>query len=584
VIDNTDKPLEDHNGHFNAREPFVDIIPLGGLGEIGLNSMAIACGNDIIVIDAGLMFPGSSQPGVDLVIPDFRFLYENQDKLRAIILTHGHEDHIGALPFLLKECPNIPVYGTRLTLALLGLKLQEYHIEEAKLIEIKAKEKLTIGPFKLEFIQVAHSILDGVGIAIETPNGVLVHTGDFKMDLSASEADRLDLFKFASLGEAGVLALMSDSTNSDTPGHSLSEKEVGDALTEYLKEATGRVILACFASSLARIREIARAATASNRKIVFDGRSMIANVRLAQEIGYLSLPVGLEISFPEVSEYRNKEILIVVTGSQGEPLSALARMASGEHRQVLVQPGDTIIFSARTIPGNETAINTLVNLFHQQGAKVLDPRYHTVHASGHGHIEELKLMLSLTRPHYLIPIHGEMRHLNRHGAIAMELGMPKERVLFLSNGDKVSFTQDKKIFFGPPIATGRHLVEGTRLGSPGDPVIKSRKRLSEFGLVIVTLVLENLTLEPIVPPKVSILGVQYANEEDLAKEAEDIASTTALEFARDLARQGRVQEPGGVPAELYEKIRLNVRGLFRHSINRKPLVYPQVILMDRDET
>jgi ribonuclease J len=563
-------------------EPYVDIVPLGGLGEIGLNSMAVIQNDAILVLDAGLMFPGPEQPGVDLVIPDFSFLIENRKKVKGVVLTHGHEDHIGALPFLLRECPEFRVYGTKLTLALAELRLREWRVDFAKLFEINARDRLTLGPFNLEFIKVSHSILDGVGVAIETSAGIIVHTGDFKMDLSAPEKDRTDLFKFAEYGEMGVLALLSDSTNSDAPGHSVSEKEVGVALRQIFKKAKGRVIIACFASSLTRIREIAAAAEISRRKIVFDGRSMIGNVKLAQELGYLDLPPDIEISFQDVPLLRDREIVIVVTGSQGEPLSALSRMALGEHRQVIVRPGDTIIFSAKAIPGNETAINTLINLFHELGAEVLDPRIHQIHASGHGHIEELRLMLALTNPNFLVPIHGEIRHLNNHGKLANDLGIPEERVLLLKNGVRISFTPDKRYFQRKSVPTGRHLVEGNRLGSPGDPVLKSRRKLSEFGLVIAALVLDSLTMEMAAPPKVSILGVHYANEADLTYEAEQMVGKAAEEYARDYGRRRRIsflKEPG---ADLTEKVKGAVRSLFRQSINRKPMVHVQIILLDRE--
>ncbi|MDR2349935.1 MAG: ribonuclease J [Deltaproteobacteria bacterium] len=563
-------------------EPFVDVIPLGGLGEIGLNSLAILEGDAIIVVDAGLMFPGPGQPGVELVIPDFTFLIENRERLLGIILTHGHEDHIGALPFLVKECPGVPVFGTKLTLSLAAERFLEQRIELPRLIEIKPRETLALGPFEIEFIKVAHSILDGVGLAIKTRAGTIIHTGDFKMDHSAPESDRLDLYKFSEHGEKGVLALLSDSTNSDAEGHSVSEKEVGIALSRIFSEAEGRIILACFASSLTRIREVAKAAEFSGRKLVFDGRSMINNVRLARELGCLKLPPDAEVSFEDAQSLDDRELAIVVTGSQGEPLSALARMANGDHRQVVVRPGDTIIFSARAIPGNETAINTLINSFRQLGAEVMDPRYHKVHASGHGHVEELKLMLALTKPHFLIPVHGELRHLYRHRDLATDLGLPEDRALILRNGNRVSLFRDKTREMKKPVVTGRHLVEGNRLGTPGDPVLRSRRKLSEFGIVSVFMALDRETLDLLAPPKVSILGVHYANEEDLTHEAEEIAAATVARYAAEGGAADRALVFGDVPQALNDRIKADVRGLFRQSINRKPMIHPQIILVDKD--
>ncbi|MDR3153799.1 MAG: ribonuclease J [Deltaproteobacteria bacterium] len=562
-----------------SKEPQVEIIPLGGLGEIGLNCMVLSCAGEMIVIDAGLMFPRPDQPGVDLVIPDFSFLKANEDRLRALILTHGHEDHIGALPFLMKELPGLPVYGTALTLALTRDRIREQMAPAPDYREIRPRDKATLGPFELEFIKVSHSILDGVGVAARTPAGTVVHTGDFKMDLSAPEEDRTDLYRFASYGEEGVLALLSDSTNSDMPGHSVSEKEVGRTLSRIFREAPGRIILACFASSLARIREIVKAAVLSERKVVFEGRSMTGNVRLAQDMGYLSIPPGVEIDFHETEDCEDEELVIVATGSQGEPLSALARMAHGEHRRVEVRGGDTIIFSARAIPGNETAISSLVNLFRHQGAKVVDPQAEIIHASGHGHVDELKLMLALTRPHYLIPVHGELRHLHRHREIAEELGMPRGRILLLADGQRVALSRDRSYKMCKAVRTGRRLVEGVRLGSPSDPVLNERRRLSENGVVAVTAALDSRTLEPLSLPKVSIQGVNYTDEDDLTLAAQEAAWDCCARYAKAFAKQDP-PIPGTEPEELLRRLKGDVRAVFRQHINRRPVVLAQVMLMD----
>jgi ribonuclease J len=559
-------------------EPQLEIIPLGGLGEIGMNCMVLACQGSMIVIDAGLMFPKPDQPGVDLLIPDFSFLKANEDKILGLVLTHGHEDHIGALPFLMREIPRIPVFGTRLTLEFTRDRIQEQRAPMPEYREIRPRSNVTLGPFQLEFIKVSHSILDGVALAARTPAGTVVHTGDFKMDLSAAEEDRTDLFKFASYGEEGVLALLSDSTNSDVPGHSVSEKEVGRTLCRLFKDSPGRIIVACFASSLTRIREIVKAAIASERRIVFTGRSMTGNVALAQELGYLDIPPGIEIDFETADACEDREVVIVATGSQGEPMAALARMAAGEHRQVEVRGGDTIIFSARAIPGNETAIGELMNLFRHLGAKVVDPHAEVIHASGHGHIDELKLMLSLTRPHYLIPVHGELRHLHRHREIAEELGMPRSRILLMADGQRVALSRDRSYRMMKGVRTGRRLVEGRRLGSPADPVLKERRRLSEFGIVCVSASLDSRTLMPLAAPSVSIQGVRYADEQDLTMAVQEAAWDSCAEFARSPGSW--TPGPSGEPEELVRKLQSDVKSLFRLHISRKPVLIVQISMLD----
>jgi ribonuclease J len=562
-------------------EPQVEVIPLGGLGEIGLNCMVIACQGSMIVIDAGLMFPKDDQPGVDLLVPDFSFLKANEDRILGLVLTHGHEDHIGALPFLMRELPRIPVYGTRLTLELTRDRIQEQRAPVPEYREIKPRDTVQLGPFGLEFIKVSHSILDGVGVAVRTPAGTVVHTGDFKMDHSAPEGDRTDLYRFASYGEEGVLALLSDSTNSDAPGHSRSEKEVGRTLARLFRDSPGRIILACFASSLTRIQEIVKAAIASERKIVFTGRSMTGNVRLASELGYLDIPCGIETDFDEAETCEDREVVIVATGSQGEPLSALARMANGEHRQVEVRGGDTIIFSARAIPGNETAIGELVNLFRHLGAKVVDPQAEAIHASGHGHMDELRLMLALTRPHYLIPVHGELRHLHRHREIAEDLGIPRSRILLLTDGQRVALARDRSYRMLKSVRTGRRLVEGKRLGSPADPVLKERRRLSEYGVVSVSAVLDSRTLAPLAPPAVTIQGVRYSDEQDLTLTVQEAAWNCCAAFAK-IASGGWTAGPNGEPEELIRRLQADVKAVFRLFINRKPVVIAQAVMVEPD--
>ncbi|MDR2142626.1 MAG: ribonuclease J [Deltaproteobacteria bacterium] len=554
----------------------LDVAPLGGLGEIGLNCLALEYDNQILVIDAGLMFPEINQLGVDIVIPDFAYLTERRERVLGVILTHGHEDHIGALAFLLKTVP-VPIYGTRLTLALARERLEEYQARDYELKEIKALDRLTLGPFEIEFISVSHSIVDGVALAVTTPVGVVVHTGDFKLDLMATEENRLDLFKFAQYGEKGVLLLLSDSTNAEVPGLTISESEVGRALGEIFQKAQGRIILACFASSLARLRQVAQAALNSGRKLLFDGRSMIGNIRMAQELGYLDLPPEATVDIQEAEALPDQEIAVVVTGSQGEPLSALSRMALGEHRHIQVRAGDTIIFSARIIPGNEKAISHLINLFHGLGAEVIDQRRHKVHASGHGQAEELKLMLDLTRPRFFSPIHGEIRHLTRHAELAREHGLPPDNVFVLTNGHRLCLTPQGQAYLGESIVTGRWLVDGGRLGSPRDPVIRGRARLAEMGLAVVTLVLGPETDEEpqfLAAPQVALFGIHYENEPDLSLEAAQVAQEAWAAFGAD-------RFPGPLLPEekntVIETIKREVRRLFKVALRKKPTVHVQMI-------
>ncbi|MDR3204112.1 MAG: ribonuclease J [Deltaproteobacteria bacterium] len=553
--------------------PQVDVIPLGGLGEIGLNCLCLAHRDEIVVIDAGLMFPDPNFPGVDIIIPDFYYLKERREQVKGIILTHGHEDHIGALPYLLKDV-SVPVFGAKLTLELAKNRLEECQITPKALIEVKPRLKLSLGPFDIEFIAVNHSILDGLALAVTTPAGVIIHTGDFKFDYGAPEKERLDLYSFARYGEEGVLALLSDSTNSDEPGFTVSETEVGRALSDIFTKAQGRIVLACFASSLTRLRQTAMAAKLSKRKLLFDGRSMLHNVALARSLGYLDIDEEQIVDIEQAELLDDREVAIVVTGSQGEPLSALSRMANGEHKHINVRPGDTIIFSAKVIPGNERAIAGLVNLFQSQGANVIDNRFHQVHASGHAQIEELKLMLSLTKPRYLIPIHGELRHLTGHALLAYETGLAPDRVKILTNGRILSLQNDQA-FEGQTAPTGRLLVDGNSLGSANDPVIRRRLKIAENGLIQLIVVLAKDDLALLASPKITVYGVHYQDDPDLSLE-------TALLVEKATSDWREEQNPDEPDLNaLIEILKREVRIFFRQSINRKPLIWPEIILANK---
>ena len=547
----------------------INIVPLGGLGEIGLNCMALEYEDRILVIDAGLMFPdASTMPGVDLVIPDFSWLAERAERVSGLILTHGHEDHIGAAAYLMREMgAEIPVFGTRLTLALAAEKMKEAHVE-ARLEEICPRQKVQVGPFDLEFIRVNHSIVDGVAVALNTPLGAIIHTGDFKVDQANSE-DRIDLYKFAEYGEKGVLALLSDSTNADVSGWTDSETVVGRTLSRIFREAPGRVILATFASSLARIRQVAKAAKAEGRKIVFEGRGMIRIVKLAKSLGYLHIDDEDEVGLAEAAELPDDKLVIVATGSQGEPMSALARIGQGEHRQISIRPGDTVILSARFIPGHEKAITQLIDLFYRQGAQVIDGRRSLVHSSGHAQAEELKLMLNLTRPKYLVPIHGETSKLVRHAELARDLGWPDDQIWVLQNGLPL-LLDESGAQLGDMVDSGRKLVDGNRLGEPEDPVLRNRLKLAGGGLAVVTVVLSADGSKLAAPPRAAISGVHYENDLDLSLEAAAMSEGIVRDW---LKNNGPLQDS----EELAAEIQREVRRLFRHSISRRPTVWPQII-------
>ncbi|MBW2323993.1 MAG: ribonuclease J, partial [Deltaproteobacteria bacterium] len=444
-------------------KPPVELIILGGLGEIGLNTMALRYDQDLVIIDAGLMFPDQHMYGVDVVIPDFSYITEHADEVRAIIITHGHEDHIGALPFLLNQV-NAPIYGTRFTLELIKDRLKEHRLGPAiELNVISPREKLNIGPFTFEFIKVSHSIVDGVALAIQTPAGCLVHSGDFKIEQSPVAGGEIDLNKFAEYGEKGVLALLSDSTNVERAGYTMSEKKIGQTFHEIFQVCQGRIIVAMFASSITRIQQVINTASEYDRKVAFDGRSMVTNVRIAREFGYLDMDANQEVSLKKLGDLPDNEAVLITTGSQGEPMSSLTRMAANGHNQVKIKTGDTVILSSRFIPGNERAITNIINNLYRLGAEVIYETVSEIHVSGHAYQEELKLMINLTRPKYFIPIHGEFRHLIKHNELAREVGIPKENLVRAENGDLIRFDQTGFHKVGR-VPTGRVLVDGKGVG------------------------------------------------------------------------------------------------------------------------
>jgi len=544
------------------------VIPLGGLGEIGLNMMVIEYGPDLLIVDTGLMFPNDYMPGIDLVIPDFTYIRENREKIKAIILTHGHEDHIGAIPFFLKEF-SVPVFGTCFTLGLLRAKLKEHHLpDKAELREIKAGDITRLGPFNVEYISVNHSIVDGVGLAIDTPEGVLLHSGDFRIDPTPVDSQFTDLIRFAHFGERGVLAFFSDSTNAEKEGYTLSEKDVRKTLDDLFQTCQGRLVVASFASNITRIQQVISLAEKFGRKIVFNGKSMITNVGIAKEQGFIHIPENSEISERQIKQFPDQEILIITTGSQGEPMSALTRMARGKHRGIEIKSGDTIILSSRFIPGNEKAITSVINRLYRLGADVVYEKVSDIHTSGHARREELKLMLSLVKPRYFVPIHGEYRHLVKHAQIASEMGMPDDRILIAEDGNVICF-ENLQMQLGEPVATGRILVDGKGVGDIGEIVLRDRRKLGGHGMVLILLIVDEEKGETIYGPEIISRGFVF---EDQGQFILEDAECIVLEVLDELERPSPVD-----CIKVESEIRRRLKRFFYKVIERNPLILPVII-------
>ena len=546
----------------------LSIVPLGGLGEIGLNMMAFCYDDDILVVDAGLMFPEEYMPGVDIVIPDFQYLKDQRDRVKAIILTHGHEDHIGAMPFLLKEL-NIPVFGTSFTIELLKEKLKEHHLPHDVLFEkIRPGDQTPFGPFKVEYIRVNHSIVEGVGLAIETPEGIILHSGDFRIDQTPVDGQYTDLVRFAHYGGKGVLALLSDSTNVEKEGFTLSETQVKNTLETLFQSSRGRLIVAVFASNISRIQQIINLAEKFGRKVLFSGKSMITNVRIARDEGFIRLPEDLETREGKISRLPDNKLVIITTGSQGEPMSALTRMAQDRHKTIKIKKDDTVILSSRFIPGNEKAITTIINSLYRMGAEVVYEKVSHIHSSGHAYKEELKLMLNLVKPRYFIPIHGEYRHLVKHIQLAIETGMPPERSLLLENGQNLCF-QKANADLGDPVRTGRILVDGKGVGDVGELVLRDRRRLSGDGVVISLLAVDERTGEVIYGPDFISRGFVFEDQEGFILEE---AKCIVLEVLDEIESPGRTDW-----SEVTPDIKRRLKRFFYKIIERRPLILPIII-------
>lgn len=543
------------------------VIPLGGLGEIGKNMTVIQYGNDIIVIDAGLAFPDDDMFGIDLVIPDMSYLIENRDKVRAVVITHGHEDHIGGLSYLLNEV-NVPVYATKLVCGLIEGKLKENHITNYTLNEVHHGDEVQIGCMKVGFIHTNHSIPDASALYFRTPIGTIVHTGDFKMDLTPVDGRQMDIHKFAELGRRGVLLLMSDSTNAERPGYTESETTVGHAFRKAFRAAKGRIILATFASNISRIQQAINTAVQFKRKVTVLGRSMVNNVQIAIELGYLDVPEGVLIEPDEQNRYPDDQILILTTGSQGEPMAGLSRMASNNHRSVSIMPGDTVIISATPIPGNETGVSRTIDNLMRLGANVIAGRDKKIHVSGHASQEELKLMLELIKPKYFIPVHGEYRMLKTHGDLAVMMGVAKDHVLIGDNGQIFEFSNRSGHKTGH-VNAGRVFIDGLGVGDVGNIVIRDRQQLAMEGVVIVVMTLAKGTSHPLAGPDIVSRGFVYVRDsEELLREAHDRVAAVLERCEAGNIREWAViksQVRDTLSRYLYEKTR------------RRPMILPIIM-------
>ncbi len=544
------------------------IIPLGGLGEIGLNMMVFEYGDSAFVVDAGLMFPEDYMLGIDYVIPDMSYIKQKKSNILGVVLTHAHEDHIGALPYLLKEM-NLPIYGTPFTLGVLRKKLEEHGLFlPVSLQEISPRSKLELGVFELEFIRVCHSAVDGVGIAIKTPRGLIIHTGDFKISHTSVDGMITDVNKFAQYGEKGVLALLSDSTNVEREGYTISDQEVGDTLGRISAGRKGRIIIGLFASSITRIQQVIDIARAIDRNVVFTGRSIETSVNIAKGLGYINIPEEMEIGIDQISEFSDEEILIITTGSQGEPMAALARMASGTHKQIKIKKEDTVILSSKFIPGNEKAITKIINDLYRLGADVIYEKISQIHVSGHAFQEELKLMINLTRPEYFIPIHGEYRHLVLHSRLAEQVGIKKENILLAENGQIIEFDGNGGKVQGR-IITGRVLIDGKGIGDVGRSVLKERRDLSEDGLVIVNMAFDEETGIVIFGPEIVSRGFVF--ETETGHLLED-AKCVILEIVEEIGPE--IQDRAG---KIRSKISKALRKYFFFTIKRRPVILPFIL-------
>ena len=547
------------------------LLPFGGLGEIGMNMMGIEYDGKILLIDCGLMFPEAYMFGIDLVLPDVSTLEERTQDIVGLVLTHGHEDHIGAIPFLWEQLGEPVIYGTRLTLGLLHNKLKEFELDHRiELVQIQPREVFDLPPFKVEPYRAAHSIVDGVGLAIGTPVGTIIHTGDFKIDPTPVDGENTDLARLAELGEQGVLLLLADSTNVENTGYTLSERTVGKALEDLIPQCQQRVIVATFSSNIHRIQQIADAAKLCDRKLVINGRSMVSNIDIARQLGYLDIAEDQFITLRNMRDLPPEQVLIITTGSQGEPLSALMRIALGDHKKIELSPGDTVILSSKFIPGNEKAISDLINNLYRRGAEVFYEKTSEIHVSGHASQEELKLVHNLVKPKYFVPVHGEYRHLVKHKQLAIEMGVPEENTLVLENGQKLSIGPEG-LTREEPFETGRVFVDGKGVGDVGKMEIRDRRHLANHGLVILMLAINQSTGEIVQGPEIFTKGFvpeDNIESEVLLAEAKQAICDLLLEHSQEMLSDWE---------ELRVEVRKTLRRCFNKRIARRPLILPLIL-------
>lgn len=542
------------------------IIPLGGVGEIGKNMTVIEYGSDIIIVDCGMSFPDEEMPGIDVVIPDMTYIEKNAANVRGILITHGHEDHIGAVPYALQKL-NVSVYATKLTIALIEQKLTEIKVDHADLNCVSPGDTIRLGCFSVEFIKTSHSIAGACALAINTPIGTLIHTGDFKVDYTPIDGEPIDIARLAYYGSRGVLALMSDSTNVENEGHTPSERGIGKTFEHCFDKAKGRVIVATFASNIYRIQQIADVAISFGRVVCFQGRSMVKIAEIAKELGYLQLPDESVVEVGQLKKYRDDQICVITTGSQGEPMSGLFRMANSSHK-VNVGKGDMVIISASSIPGNEKSVGRVINQLYQHGAKVIYERMADVHVSGHACKEELKLMLTLTKPKFFIPVHGEARHLYQHKELAEELGIPEEDIFVTEIGDVVELTRNKGRIAGS-VTAGSVMVDGSGVGDIGNVVLRDRKLLSEDGIFTVVITLNKQTGALLAQPEILSRGFVYEkNSEELLKETRELVKAKAAQFEKNHRSSW---------SSIKNDIRNSIKNYLYERTKRRPMVMPIII-------
>lgn len=550
------------------RKESLRIIPLGGLGEIGKNITAIEYEDEIIVIDCGISFPDEDMYGIDLVIPDIKYLLDNKDKVKGLFLTHGHEDHIGAIPYILKQI-NMPVYGTKLTIGLVESKLKEHDmLSKTNLIPISPGESIKLNKLIIEFIRVTHSIAESCALAIHTPIGTVLHTGDFKIDYTPIDGKVMDLNRIAQLGQEGILLLMADSTNVERAGHSLSEKIIGETLNRIISNANGRVIVATFASNIHRMQQIADASMMYNRKIVFSGRSMENISNVAMDLGYLHIPKEIIVGIEDLNRYPSDKITIITTGSQGEPMAGLSRIAYGSHRHISIEQDDLFIISASPIPGNDKLVSRVINQLYRKGVEVIYEDLEDIHVSGHAYKEELKLIHTLVKPKYFMPVHGEYRHLKHHSDLALKLGMDKSNVFTLETGQVLEISQDKAIAT-EKVHTGVVFVDGIGIGDVGNIVLRDRRDLARDGMVTIVVAINKETYSIVSGPDIITRGFIYAREsEGLIKKIKDVAKEEIEICLENNIIEWQVLKSG---------VRKSVEQLLYHKTKRRPSVFPIIM-------